>query len=125
MTNEPRPSYPTGQPDAAAPMSSTGTTATEMSGTRTEQPRQRVAGSLDRAASTIRERASQMPGGDRVAGVARSAADRLQTAASYVRDHDVQAMADDARQVVRRNPTGSLLAACAAGFVVGFMMRRR
>jgi ElaB/YqjD/DUF883 family membrane-anchored ribosome-binding protein len=57
--------------------------------------------------------------------MARTAANRLENAASYVRDHDMNQMTDDARQVVRKNPAGSILAACAAGFVMGFMLRRR
>jgi ElaB/YqjD/DUF883 family membrane-anchored ribosome-binding protein len=117
MTNEQSTSYPMGQPDTRE--------TNQIPGSRTEEPRQRVAGGLDRAASTIRERATSLPGGQKVSGMARTAADRLETAASYVRDHDAKAMADDARHVVRQNPAGSMLAACAAGFVVGFLMRRR
>lgn len=117
MTNEQSASYPGGQTDTRE--------SNQQLGNRTEEPRQRMASGLDRAASTIRERATNLPGGERVAGVARSAADRLQSAASYVRDHDGRAMAEDARQVVRQNPAGSILAACAAGFVVGMLMRRR
>ena len=127
MTNEQPSFYPSGQPETGStPMTSTGTeTETGQTGRRADEARQRVAGGLDRAASTLRDRAGAIPGGQRMQGAARNAADRLQSAASYVRDHDMSQMTDEARQVVKRNPGGSLLAACAAGFVIGFMLRRR
>jgi ElaB/YqjD/DUF883 family membrane-anchored ribosome-binding protein len=127
MINEERTSYPTGQQDTitSPATTTTGGDTGLHGGNRTEEPRQRVAGGLDRAASSLRDRASNIPGGQRVQEMARTAANRLENAASYVRDHDMNQMTDDARQVVRKNPAGSILAACAAGFVMGFMLRRR
>ena len=128
MTDEQRTSYPTGLPETGSTMAqtpATGGDTGQQTGRRTDEARQRVAGGLDRAASTLRDRAGNIPGGQRVQDIARTTADRLQSAASYVRDHDMHEMTDEARQVVRRNPAGSILAACAAGFVMGFMLRRR
>jgi hypothetical protein len=42
----------------------------------------------------------------------------MEAAAEFVRDHDVETMIDDARQLVRRRPGATLLAAAALGFVL-------
>ncbi len=71
------------------------------------------------AASAVRERADQLPGGQKVQQFAQSAAERLSTTADYVRSHDAKRMLADAERVVKNNPGSSLVVAAALGFVIG------
>ena len=84
-----------------------------------DENRGAAARGLQTAASTLRENAESLPGGDKVTGLARSAADTLTSTADYVRDHDVSSMMVDLERVVKNNPGPSLLAAAAVGFLVG------
>jgi len=74
---------------------------------------------LQTAASTLRQNADRLPGGETVTSVAHAAADTLTSTADYVRDHDVSSMMADVERVVKNNPVPSLLAAAAIGFLVG------
>ena len=74
---------------------------------------------LQTAASTRRQNADRLPGGETVTSVAHAAADTLTSTADYVRDHDVSSMMADLERVVKNNPGPSLLAAAAIGFLVG------
>jgi ElaB/YqjD/DUF883 family membrane-anchored ribosome-binding protein len=85
--------------------------------------RERMASGLDNSAEAIRNRAHDLPGGERAANLATKAADKLQNAADYLHRHDTEAMVEDVRNVVRKYPTESLLTALALGFVVGMAMR--
>jgi ElaB/YqjD/DUF883 family membrane-anchored ribosome-binding protein len=71
------------------------------------------------AASAVRERADQLPGGQKVQQFAQSAAERLSTTADYVRSHDAKRMLADVERVVKNNPGSSLVVAAALGFVIG------
>jgi hypothetical protein len=88
-----------------------------------DQQRGRVAEGMDSVAEQLRGRAHDMPGGERVAGVAEMAADKMQTTAEYVRNQDVNAMMDDLTTIVRDHPKESLIVAAAAGFLIGRMVR--
>src|SRR5690242_3825976 len=55
---------------------------------RLDEQRENAAEGLDRAASTLHEKASSVPGGPRVANVAHSIADGMESTATYLRDHD-------------------------------------
>jgi ElaB/YqjD/DUF883 family membrane-anchored ribosome-binding protein len=81
--------------------------------------RRHAASGLDSAASTIRARADQLPGGETVSGVAHSTADALSSTADYVRKNDLGDMWADVEGMVKRNPGPSLLAAAFVGFLVG------
>ncbi len=78
---------------------------------------------LESAASSLHEKAESLPGGETVKGVAHSAADKLESTAGYIRQHDVKAMMSDVEDMVRRNPGPSLLVAVAIGFLVGRAFR--
>src|ERR1700733_8236415 len=54
--------------------------------------REAAAGGLAAAASALHEKADALPGGEKVAGIAHSAADKLSATADYVREHDVNSM---------------------------------
>jgi ElaB/YqjD/DUF883 family membrane-anchored ribosome-binding protein len=90
---------------------------------RVDEKRGTAADSVDQAAQKLRERADSMPGGERTSEMATKAADRLESTATYVRDHDVSQMTSDLEGFVRQHPTESLIAAAAAGFLMGKMLR--
>lgn len=87
-----------------------------------DQKRGAAASGLDSAASTLRSR--RLPGGERVAGIAQGAADRLSSTATYVREHDVESMMSDVKVVVRRNPGPALVVAAVVGFLLGRALSR-
>jgi len=81
--------------------------------------RQNAAQGLEQAASTIRDKAQSLPGGETVSDLAHSAADKLAATAGYVREHDVNTMMADVETLVKNNPGPALLAAAVVGFLVG------
>jgi ElaB/YqjD/DUF883 family membrane-anchored ribosome-binding protein len=107
--------------------------ATEMAGTASEKARQAtgaatekldaqrdtVAGGLDTVATTLRDKAETIPGGDKTTQAAQTAADKLETASTYLRQHEVNDMMSDLETMVRTHPTESLVVALAAGFLLG------
>jgi ElaB/YqjD/DUF883 family membrane-anchored ribosome-binding protein len=85
--------------------------------------RSTVADGIDTAASSLRSRAGNLPGGEPVTTAATAAADGLSTTADYMRSHDVALMLSDVTSLVKKNPGTTLLLAAAFGFVVGRTMR--
>lgn len=90
---------------------------------KVDEKRGPAADALDSAASSLHEKAEDLPGGDTVRSVAHSAAEKLESTAGYIREHDVRAMLSDVEDVVKRNPGPSLLIAAAIGFLVGRAFR--
>lgn len=90
---------------------------------RANQQRGRVADTMERGAEQLDQRADQIPGGPRTQDMAHNAADRLESAATYMRQKDVTAMADDLESLVRSHPKESLIGAAAAGFLVAKVLR--
>ncbi len=82
-----------------------------------------AADSLHSAASALHEKADSLPGGETVKSVAHSTADKLESTAGYIREHDVHAMLSDVEDMVRRNPGPSLLIAASIGFLIGRAFR--
>jgi ElaB/YqjD/DUF883 family membrane-anchored ribosome-binding protein len=78
---------------------------------------------LESAASTLHEKAETLPGGETVRSVAHSTADKLESTAGYIREHDVKDMMSDVEDLVRRNPGPSLLIAATIGFFIGRAFR--
>jgi hypothetical protein len=81
--------------------------------------RKNAAEGLDRAASTIHDKAESVPGGPKVVKMTHSLADGMESTASYLRDHDFKKMGKDVMDACRRYPTQSLVAALAVGFLIG------
>ena len=100
-------------------VSDAGRQATE----KIDEQRGPAADALESAASTIHERAEALPGGETVKSVAHSAAEKLESTAGYIREHDVRAMLTDVEDIVKRNPGPSLLIAAAVGFLIGRAFR--
>ncbi|MGA8027026.1 MAG: hypothetical protein WB992_07760 [Bryobacteraceae bacterium] len=88
-----------------------------------DEKRGPAADALETAASTLHEKAEDLPGGDTVKSVAHSAAEKLESTAGYIREHDVRAMLSDVEEIVKRNPGPSLLVAVAVGFLIGRAFR--
>jgi len=104
-----------------------GETAKEMSSSAADaidRTRSSAARGLDAAAGALRDNVDELPGGDRVSRLARGAADRLQDTASYMRRNNVNSMVTDFTTLVRNNPGPALLAAAAAGFILGRTLTR-
>lgn len=88
-----------------------------------DEQRFRAAETMEDTASALHERT------DRYAQQASSAvhrtADKIQSAADYLRENDARAMLDDAAEWVRRYPGQTLAAAAVLGFLAGRAMRSR
>jgi ElaB/YqjD/DUF883 family membrane-anchored ribosome-binding protein len=90
-------------------------------GDKIDEQRVRTADTFDNTASALHE------GGDRLASSASNAvhatADKIQTAADYLREHDARAMMNDFEGLVRRYPGQALAAAAVVGFLAGRALR--
>ena len=89
-------------------------------GDKIDERRMRAA-DVESTASTLHER------GDRLASTTSNAmhktADKIQTAADYLREHDTRAMMGDLEAMVRRYPGQALAAAAVIGFFAGRALR--
>jgi len=130
------PDIPDVEPAAAdhtrvgAPWHQTGTRAGGPGGdgaSAEERVRHAAGGRLDEAADAVRRlgRNAYERGGvaRRVDPVAQRLGSGLESAAGYVRSHDVDAMRIDVESEVRENPVRSLLVAAGVGFLLGRLIR--
>ena len=82
---------------------------------------------LDQAADAARRLGHRVRDQGGLAGraepIAYRVGDSLQSAASYVREHDVDTMRGDVETGVRESPLKSLAIAAVAGFVLGRILR--
>lgn len=85
--------------------------------------REQAGETMEHAAESVRSHADQIPGGERTSEMANQAADRVEGVAGYLKDNDMSAMIEDLETVVRDHPKESLIAAAAAGFLVGRTLR--
>ena len=88
-----------------------------------ESGRQQAASTLDSAASEIRAKADSLPGGPDVSRFARRAADKIDGAAQYLREHEVRDMASEVKDFVKEHPAQALIGAAVVGFLAGRSMR--
>ena len=101
--------------DLKESMSDVARTATQT----VDDGRKTAAERLGSAASAVRDRADQLPGGPKVQQFAHAAAEGLSTTADYMRSHDAKRMLADVKGVVKNNPGPSLIIAAAFGFMLG------
>lgn len=78
-----------------------------------QEGRDAATDSLKAAKDYIGDKVGNLPGSDSVAATA-----------DYLRDHDMNQMAADLTEVVKRNPGPSLLVAGVLGFLVGRTLSR-
>lgn len=109
--------------DAASTAKQKVSAASRQATDKIDEKRAPAADALENAASSLHEKAEDLPGGETVRSVAHSAADKLESTASYIREHDVRSMLSDVEDVVKRNPGPSLLIAVAVGFLIGRAFR--
>ena len=83
-----------------------------------DSQRDSVAAGLEKTANAMRR------GPATVAEKARTAADKLEGAAGYVRRNNLRSMGTDVTTAVRKNPAAAILGALACGFLLGKAMRR-
>ena len=93
-------------------------------GVKAENGRVAAADRLADAATTVRDRADEVPGGPRVQEFAHAAADRLSSTADYLRDNDAARMKSDVETIVKNNPGPALLVAAMFGFLLGRALAR-
>jgi ElaB/YqjD/DUF883 family membrane-anchored ribosome-binding protein len=86
-----------------------------------DQAREKTAEGAQSAADTIREQTAGKGGIQETVGT--KAADTMETTASYLREHDTQAMLNDLENYIREHPTQAVIGAVALGFVVGRILR--
>ena len=91
----------------------------ETAADKIDDNRDAAAEGLEKAAAALHEKAEGLPGGEKVSDLAHVTAEKLNSTAEYVREHDVKSMMTDVQSLVRKNPGPSLLAAVAVGFLIG------
>jgi hypothetical protein len=89
-----------------------------------DRQRENIASGLDKAASTLHEKAADIPGGPRAVSGVHRVADGIGTTASYLHEHDFADMRDDLISVVKKHPVQALVSAAALGFLLGRSVRR-
>ena len=92
-----------------------------------ERIRSRASEGLDRAADAARRLGHQVRDQGGIAGraepIAYRVGDSLQSAASYVRAHDLYDMREDVEDRVHRSPLKALAVAAVGGFLLGRLIR--
>lgn len=89
---------------------------------KADQARESAAGALQSAADTLRDKGQGAPG--KVGELASTAAQKLETTAEYMRNHDMNDMLSGLESSVRRNPGIALVAAAAFGFLLGSTLKK-
>ena len=90
-----------------------------------EHQKQSAADGLDRAASALHNSAESMAmPGKKVVDFTHGIANRMGSAAGYLRESDMTTMGRDSMNLARRYPVQSMVAALTLGFLIGRMRRR-
>jgi ElaB/YqjD/DUF883 family membrane-anchored ribosome-binding protein len=85
-----------------------------------ESGRESGAGALDRAASSLEDRAGD---GGIASMAAEHTAEGMHAAAGYLREHETREIWDDVERYVRDHPVQAVAAAVVTGIVVGRVLR--
>jgi hypothetical protein len=89
-----------------------------MAADKIDEKRGAAAEGLDSAADTLHAKADKLPGGEKVARAAHTAADALTSTAEYMREKDLKSMVADMQTLVKNHPGPALLSAAALGFLI-------
>jgi ElaB/YqjD/DUF883 family membrane-anchored ribosome-binding protein len=122
IPNDPASAAPGG--DGASQATSRAAEIGQRAAAAIDDRRETLARGIDSAAASLHAKADSLPGGEKVAGAAHTAAAAMENAAGYVRDQDLQAMLSDVQQVVKKHPGAILLIATAVGFLLGRAISR-
>jgi hypothetical protein len=79
--------------------------------------REPVASTLNKTATALHEQ------GENAASLAHTTADKLETTANYLRQHDLKAMMGDVQDLAKKYPGQCLAAAVGVGFLLGRLLR--
>jgi hypothetical protein len=88
-----------------------------------DEKRGTVASKLEGVAERAREKAPDLPGGERSARAAEYVADKAEQTAGYIRAHTTSEMVGDVENVIRRHPMQALFGALVVGFFIGRSMQ--
>ena len=91
-------------------------------GRRIDEARDETGDALHAAASSVRRTGHH--GSETIDNLTASTADRLDSTASFVEDHDLGDAFNALRGFGRRHLTGALVTAAAVGFITGSALRR-
>lgn len=105
--------------DAAEQVKDTVSELGRTAGNKIEEGRDAAAKGLDKAATTLHEKAENLPGYKQVSGLAHDTAEKISSTAGYVRERNVSGMMADLETVVKNNPGPALLVAAGLGFLLG------
>lgn len=89
---------------------------------KVEQTRDAAAGALHNASEAIHSQADRLPRGRQLA---HSAADKLDSAAGYMAEHDTSEIIADAGSFMQRNPGKTLVLGMVIGCTIGWLLRRK
>ncbi len=124
---EPDPEAPVGMPRTHAADEDSFDDVYASPGDPAERLRHQAGEGLDRAADAARRLGHRVRDQGGLAGRAEPLAyrvgDSLQSAATYVRGHDLDDMRDDVEHGVRRSPIKALAFAALGGFLLGRLIR--
>src|SRR5262245_32547857 len=87
-----------------------------------DKARINAASGLDRAASVLHEKAGEIP--PKIKDATHAIADKMESAAKYMRNADLEHIKDDAVATCKKHPAQTLIGALVAGFLVGRIIRR-
>jgi ElaB/YqjD/DUF883 family membrane-anchored ribosome-binding protein len=85
-----------------------------------DEAKEKIERTVESVTGMSRERIHEMA--DRATDKTAAAIDR---ATEYIRNVDLRSQVDDLWAAMRRNPTPSIIAAAAVGFILGVSLRRR
>jgi ElaB/YqjD/DUF883 family membrane-anchored ribosome-binding protein len=105
--------------DAAASIDELG----RFAGKGFDEAREETGEALHAAAASVRTAGRR--GSEAIDNIAASAADRLDTTASYVEEHGLKELSNGLRRLCRRHLTGALVASAAVGFLAGAALGRK
>ena len=89
---------------------------------KVDETRDFAAGALHDASEALHSQAKHLPSAQKLA---HSAADKLDSAAGYIAEHDTSEMLADGRSFLKRNPGTTLLFGMVLGCMVGWVLRRQ
>jgi|HubBroStandDraft_5_1064220.scaffolds.fasta_scaffold331587_2 hypothetical protein len=87
-----------------------------------DDTRDAAASALHDASKALHGQARNLPNAQKLA---HSTADKLDSAAGYIAEHDTSEMLEDGRSFMKRNPGKTLLLGMVLGCTVGWLLRRK
>ena len=108
--------------DAATELGKDAKESVEEFGRKLDDAKDQTAGALHSAASTVRKTGRQSSAA--IDNLATDTADRLDTSAAYVDNHELSDIFNGLQRFGRRHLTESLVCAAAIGFLAGAAMHR-